>query len=139
MSGDVLITGGLVADPGSERIAHLDLLIEGGKIARIGAPGAIAAPGANVHDATDRLVLPGLVNAQGRFDGFGAPITLAPAVAPLDLKVGDLDGNGVQDVVVAETNGVEVIYGQKPTTSASTQPSIRPLDDSEPPAIDLVP
>jgi cytosine/adenosine deaminase-related metal-dependent hydrolase len=63
MSAALLITGGLVVDPASERAEHRDLLVEGGKIARIGAPGTIAAPDAAVHDATDRLVLPGLVNA----------------------------------------------------------------------------
>jgi cytosine/adenosine deaminase-related metal-dependent hydrolase len=62
-SDDLLITGGLVVDPGSEKAEHLDLLVRGGVIARIAAPGTIAAPGVATHDAADRLILPGLVNA----------------------------------------------------------------------------
>jgi 5-methylthioadenosine/S-adenosylhomocysteine deaminase len=60
---DVLISGGLVVDPAAGRAERLDLLVRGGIIAQIGAPGAIPAAGAAVHGAADRLVLPGLVNA----------------------------------------------------------------------------
>ena len=59
---ELLITGGLVADPASGRAEHLDLLVRDGTIAQIGAPGAVATAGIAVHDAGDRLILPGLVN-----------------------------------------------------------------------------
>jgi 5-methylthioadenosine/S-adenosylhomocysteine deaminase len=57
----LLIAGGLVVDPQSGTADRKDLLIEGGKIAAIGAPGTLGA--ARRHDARDRLIVPGLVNA----------------------------------------------------------------------------
>ena len=59
----VLIRGGLVVDPAAGRAVHRDLLIRGGAIAEVGASGTIATAGVAVHDAADRLIMPGLVNA----------------------------------------------------------------------------
>jgi len=59
----LLLTGGLVVDPSSGKADRKDLLIEGGRISGIGAPGTLDAPHARRHDARDRLILPGLVNA----------------------------------------------------------------------------
>jgi cytosine/adenosine deaminase-related metal-dependent hydrolase len=61
-SDTLLIKGGLVVDPASGCAEHRDILIEDGKIAAIGAPGAISPPGIAVHDSSDCLVLPGLIN-----------------------------------------------------------------------------
>jgi cytosine/adenosine deaminase-related metal-dependent hydrolase len=61
--GDFLITGGLVIDPAAGCAERLDLLVRAGKIAQIGPPGTVTAPGVAVHDAADRLIVPGLVNA----------------------------------------------------------------------------
>lgn len=61
--GDLLISGGLVVDPAAGRAERLDLLVRNGAIVRIAAPGSIAPAGAAVHDADDRLILPGLVNS----------------------------------------------------------------------------
>lgn len=60
---DLLIVGGLVADPAAERAERLDILVRNGTIAQVGAPGATDRTGATVHDAGDRLILPGFVNA----------------------------------------------------------------------------
>lgn len=59
----ILISGGLVADPAMESATPRDLLIEDGRIRAIAAPGSIEAGDAVRHDATDRLILPGLVNS----------------------------------------------------------------------------
>jgi cytosine/adenosine deaminase-related metal-dependent hydrolase len=59
----LLVRGGLVLDPASGEANRLDLLVEGGVIREIGAPGTIMAPGVPEHDGTDRLVTPGLVNS----------------------------------------------------------------------------
>ena len=64
-AGRMVIAGGLVADPATGHADRLDLLVGDGRIARIGPPGTLDASGAAVarHDASDRLILPGLVNA----------------------------------------------------------------------------
>jgi 5-methylthioadenosine/S-adenosylhomocysteine deaminase len=59
----LLITGGLVVDLAGGSTNRLDLLVRNGKIAQIGAPGTINAESVAVRDATDRLILPGFVNA----------------------------------------------------------------------------
>ena len=49
--------------------APLDLLIENGRIPEIGAPGMPAPADAALIDATDRLVIPGLVNSHTHAHG----------------------------------------------------------------------
>ena len=61
--GGLLLTDGLVLDPESGRADRKDLLIEAGRIAAIGATGTLDATNATRHDARDRLIMPGLVNA----------------------------------------------------------------------------
>ena len=57
------IRGGLVAFPSEGEVRAADLLIQDGRIAAIVAPGAALPEEAELVDATDRLVTPGLVNA----------------------------------------------------------------------------
>ncbi|GLK74604.1 amidohydrolase family protein [Ancylobacter dichloromethanicus] len=57
------IRGGLVAFPAEGTVRAADLLIEGGRIAAIVAPGEALPDEAERVDATDRLITPGLVNA----------------------------------------------------------------------------
>lgn len=63
MSARLLVKGGLVADPASANVVRRDLLIENGLVAKIGEPGGIDEAGAQIHDAANRLILPGFVNA----------------------------------------------------------------------------
>ena len=58
----VLVGGATRADP-------LDLLIEKGRISAIGAPGMAAPADAELVDASDRLIIPGLVNAHTHAHG----------------------------------------------------------------------
>jgi cytosine/adenosine deaminase-related metal-dependent hydrolase len=64
VTASVLIKGGLVADAQNGSFERRDLLIKNGLIAQIGSASK-SVPGADValHDAADRLILPGLVNA----------------------------------------------------------------------------
>src|SRR4051794_26489890 len=56
-----LVQGGVVIDTAPEvTVRKVDVLIEDGRIAAVG-PG-LAAEGAEVIDATDRIVLPGFVD-----------------------------------------------------------------------------
>ncbi len=65
MSGSerLLISGGLVVDSQSGMTDQKDLLIEDGRIVAIGAPGTVDSANAPRHDARDRLIMPGLINA----------------------------------------------------------------------------
>jgi hypothetical protein len=67
------------------------------------------------------VLLPGQADGHGQFAGFGSPIPLAFVPGPLDVKVGDLDGNGGTDLVVVDSNGVEVIYGKPPALPATAR------------------
>ncbi len=62
-NGSLLMTGGLVADPASGKVDRRDLRIERGKIAEIGPPGTLVDTAAVPYDASDRLIVPGLINA----------------------------------------------------------------------------
>ena len=73
----MLIHGGRVLLPGSFAVEALDLVLDGERIADLVAPGSVRAEGMQRLDASDRLVMPGLVNghhhaqaqlAKGRFD-----------------------------------------------------------------------
>ena len=57
-----LIKGGLVIDPSSDREGQFDILIDGDKIKEIDRPGTFDKAQAEVIDAKDRWVVPGLVD-----------------------------------------------------------------------------
>jgi hypothetical protein len=72
------------------------------------------------------VVLPGLVDAQGRFAGFGMDregvrviFDLATATVPQDVDVGDVNHDGALDVVVMDREGARVIFGQPPVKTAN--------------------
>ena len=58
-----IIRHGLLLDIDGRRTLAADILIAGDAIAEIGSPGLPAPDGAVEVDATDRLIVPGLVNA----------------------------------------------------------------------------
>ena len=69
------------------------------------------------------VILPGLVDGQGPLRRLR--LALRPGFAsksPLDLKVADLTGDGTADVVVVETGGVEVVFGQPLTLPPNDTP-----------------
>jgi 5-methylthioadenosine/S-adenosylhomocysteine deaminase len=65
MSGSerLFIGGGLVIDPQSGTAEQKDLLIERGRIVAMGAPDTVDRAGAAHHNARDRLIMPGFINA----------------------------------------------------------------------------
>ncbi|MFL1461471.1 amidohydrolase family protein [Roseococcus sp. DSY-14] len=58
----LLLRGGRLADPARRRAPEADLLVQGGRIAALGA-GLAAPEDAEVFDASGHLIHPGLVNA----------------------------------------------------------------------------
>jgi 5-methylthioadenosine/S-adenosylhomocysteine deaminase len=71
MTDRLLIVNGLVLPDAEQDARPADLLVEDGCIREIGAPGQFAAAieSARVIDATDRLVIPGLVNGHTHAHG----------------------------------------------------------------------
>jgi len=59
---NILIKNGHIIDPANKVDETLDLLIADGKIAKLGKPGSVAANGAEVIDASGKLVVPGLID-----------------------------------------------------------------------------
>ncbi len=64
-----IIRGGHVLDIDKHRADLADILIEGNRIADIMTPGAAAPAGADRIDASDRLLMPGLINAHTHSHG----------------------------------------------------------------------
>jgi hypothetical protein len=60
------------------------------------------------------VLLFGRLNAHGKFDGFGDKLELAPLDYAHDLKVEDLNGDGLKDVVALGRTGILAIFGQPP-------------------------
>jgi guanine deaminase len=70
MTDRLLIVNGLVLPAADQPARPADLLVEGGRIQALGAPGQFAGvAAARVLDARDRLVIPGLVNAHSHAHG----------------------------------------------------------------------
>jgi dihydroorotase len=59
---NILIKNGHIMDPANNVDEKLDLLVSEGRIAKFGKPGSLPADGAQVVDASGRLVVPGLVD-----------------------------------------------------------------------------
>lgn len=64
-----VVRNGRVLVAGAARVEPLDLLIEDGRIREIGAPGMAAPADAELIEADDRLIIPGLVNSHTHAHG----------------------------------------------------------------------
>jgi dihydroorotase len=80
---NILIKNGTVIDPANKVDEKLDLLVADGKIAKLGKPGSLHADGAQVIDASGRLVVPGLIDMHVhlREPGFEYKETIATGTA----------------------------------------------------------
>jgi 5-methylthioadenosine/S-adenosylhomocysteine deaminase len=58
----MLIHGGKVLRPGKTAVEPLDIVLDGETIADLVPPGSVRGEGIEKLDATDKLVIPGLVN-----------------------------------------------------------------------------
>lgn len=68
-AGYTIIRNGIVLDPQEGRSAPADILVQGDVIREVGSPGLAAPDSARVIDASDRIVMPGMVN--GHTHGHG--------------------------------------------------------------------
>jgi dihydroorotase len=59
---NILIINGHVIDPANNVDEKLDILVSDGKIVKLGKPGSIPTNGAQVIDAANKLVVPGLID-----------------------------------------------------------------------------
>jgi len=76
---DAVITGGSVIDGTGAPARDADIGVVDGRIAVIGSPGELDTEGANVHDATGRIVCPGFIDPHTHYD---AQILWDPQVTP---------------------------------------------------------
>ena len=94
-----------------------------------GHPDLVLANGGNETSsgaavgATGVFVLPGLVDDQGNFAGFGSPVELAPGQAPQSLALGDFTGDGAMDIAFVDRDGVHVIYNKPPAIPLNDEPA----------------
>ncbi len=95
----LFISGGRVIDPEQGRIFPADVLVRGGVIAEIAAPGGISCPdGAQRIDAKGCFVCPGFIDPHGHIDGhqYTAELSLLQGIttsvggncgfSPLDIE-----------------------------------------------------
>ncbi len=74
------------------------------------------------------VVLPGMYDPRGNFLGFDSPQPVATAIDPTGLAVGDVNGDGVTDIAVADEDGVKIIFGKPPVIVPNdTLPTARNL------------
>ena len=80
---NILIKNGHIIDPANAVDEKLDLLVSGGRIAKLGKPGSISAGDAQVIDAAGKLVVPGLIDMHVhlREPGFEYKETIATGTA----------------------------------------------------------
>jgi len=80
---DILIKNGNVIDPANKLDEKLDVLVSDGKIAKVGKAGSISPNGAEVIDASGKLVVPGLIDMHVhlREPGFEYKETIATGTA----------------------------------------------------------
>lgn len=65
----LVIREGRLLDAGARTADPADILVDGGRIVSVGPPGMAAPEGATVVPATDRLLIPGLVNSHTHSHG----------------------------------------------------------------------
>ncbi len=80
---NILIKNGKVIDPRNNVDEKLDVLVTDGRIAGLGKPGSVSADGAQFVDASDKLVVPGLIDMHVhlREPGFEYKETIATGTA----------------------------------------------------------
>src|SRR5574337_1749585 len=80
---NILIKNGHVIDPANNVDEKLDILVSGGKIAKLGRTGSISANGGEAVDASGSLVVPGLIDMHVhlREPGFEYKETIATGAA----------------------------------------------------------
>ncbi|HEX9021093.1 MAG TPA: dihydroorotase [Nitrospirota bacterium] len=80
---NIIIKNGHIIDPANKIDGKFDILASDGKIAKLGKPGSLSAGGAQVIDASGKLVVPGLIDMHVhlREPGFEYKETIATGTA----------------------------------------------------------
>ena len=102
----ICIKNGTLHTAVSKETFIADILIDGGKIVKIGA--GLSSEGAEVIDASGLLVLPGLVDAHSHIGGF-------------DTKTGAQDLNESVNPVTAQLNAYDGVDPLSPQFAAALE------------------
>jgi hypothetical protein len=91
-----------------------NISVKGLTIANLdGHPDIVVTAGAQSGvGSAEVILLPGLVDAQGHFAGFGPAQVLATIAKAGPIASGDFTGQGTTDLAIADRGGVTVIYGK---------------------------
>lgn len=140
--GEILLRNGLT-DLGEGDFKRCDILVEGGRIRRIGTD--IEAPGAQIFDCTDLMVVPGMINAhyhsngnfdRGRWDNlplepyglFAFPRLMAPEMSPREIYVRTMLG-AIEQIRTGVTCTVDFLMDPSGFTDESLGPVVQAYRD----------
>ncbi|GGU78949.1 dihydroorotase [Streptomyces albospinus] len=84
---ELLLRGGVLADPEAGTLTPGELAVAGGRIAAVGAPGTLSAAGAEVYDASGLLVTPGLIDLHAHVYGGATDLGLPADRAGIERGV----------------------------------------------------
>ncbi len=69
------------------------------------------------------VILPGLVDSQGKYRRLRRrPLLLSSANVPLDLVIGDLNGDGAKDLAIVDRDGIRITFGKPPVIPPNDTP-----------------
>lgn len=117
--GDVIIKNGTVLTVTNGTLKNTDVLIQNGKITRIG-PGLSTPRGVTEIDATDQYVMPGIIDAHSHIalsavNEYTSPVTsevsMEDVISPLDVSIYRALAGGVSTIHVMH-GSANVIGGQ---------------------------
>ena len=117
---ELIPVGGMAIQPAAVDIGSLTVDNDGNRL--LGNPDGIIdliAP-LGSEGETGISVLPGIADASGNFESFGAPIFVPGPESATQLAIVDLDSDGQQDIIVGDFDGLTLIFGGEPQREQNT-------------------
>lgn len=118
----LLPVGGMAIQPAAVDIGSPAIDADGNRV--LGDPDGVIdliAP-LGSEGETGISVLPGLVDGSGDFLTFGDPIFVPGPESATQLAIVDLDGDGLQDIIVGDFDGLTLVFGGEPQRQQNSTP-----------------